>query len=213
MSGSLQNYWDERYDAGGTSGPGSIGALQNWKHQTISAYIDPFTSVIDIGCGDLSFWGNRLPATYTGIDFSTVVIAHNLIRFPDRQWICGPASEKHPISAQAVICFDVLFHIMDENEFRQVLTSICSYSEQWIFIYTWYTNPIPTLRWQIRLKHLRNFRLQALIESFRDLTNDQVYERFRNLQEYLPIFDDAGFDLYQFIPYDQIGGMYIFRRR
>lgn len=207
-----RDYWNERYAAGGTSGPGSVGALRDWKRGVVLSTAGPLTSVIDIGCGDLSFWDGCPPAQYTGLDLSTVIIARNQRRFPDRRWICGAASVHPPVSAPVVLCFDVLFHILDETEFRRTLASLCACSEQWIFIYTWHTNPIPALRWQIRFDLLQHLRFRALAATFGDLTSDQTYEKFRNLQEYLPIFAAAGFDLHRFAPYDQIGGMYVFRR-
>jgi hypothetical protein len=178
----------------------------------VLTYAGPLASVIDVGCGDLSFWRRCPPVAYTGIDFSSTIIARNQIRFPDRRWICSPASQPSPVSAPVVLCFDVLFHILDETEFRRTLASLCACSEQWIFIYTWHTNPIPALRWQIRFDHLRHLRLRALAASFGDLTSDQTYEKYRNLQEYRPAFAAAGFVLHRFAPYDQIGGMYVFRR-
>jgi hypothetical protein len=208
-----RKYWDRRYAAGGTSGLGSVGTLRDWKHQVILSYAGTPASVIDVGCGDLSFWHGCPPESYTGIDLSTVIIARNQRRYPDRRWICSPGSVRPPVTAPVVLCLDLLFHLLDETEYRRTLETLCACSERWIFIYTWHTNPIPAIRWQIRVDHLRHLRLRAFAASFWDLTSDHVYEQFRNLRTDLPLFTAAGFDLDRFVPYDQVGGMYVFRKR
>lgn len=209
----LREYWDRRYAAGGISGAGSVGALRAWKHQVIRSCADPASPVLDVGCGDLSFWHDCLPEAYTGLDFSTTIIARNQRRYPDRHWICSPASVRPPVTAPVVTCLDMLFHILDEGEYRRTLATLCACSERWIFVYTWYTNPIPALLWRIRLDLLRAFRIRGLIATFFDTSTDQTYEAYRPFQEYLPIFETAGFDLVRFAPYDESGGMYVFRKR
>lgn len=208
-----RKYWDERYAAGGTSGAGSIGALRDWKHQIIRSYAGTPASVIDIGCGDLSFWHGNPPVTYTGIDISSVIIARNQRRYPEHRWICAPGSARPPVSAPVVLCLDMLFHILDETEYRRTLETICACSERWIFAYTWYANPIPALLWRIRWELLRAFRIRGMIATFFDPSSDQTYETYRPFREYLPIFEAAGFDLVRFAPYDESGGMYVFRKR
>ena len=60
------NYWENRYESGGTSGKGSIGQLRAWKWQVIEDYAGPVDDVIDVGCGDLSFLEGKTSEKYTG---------------------------------------------------------------------------------------------------------------------------------------------------
>jgi len=53
------DYWERHYSKGGSSGPGSIGNYRSWKWNTILEFENSIDDVIDIGCGDLSFWEGR----------------------------------------------------------------------------------------------------------------------------------------------------------
>ena len=75
----MEKYWNKRYANGLTSGDGSIGCLKDFKWGIIDKYVGDISqkSVIDVGCGDLSFWEGKDCDEYTGIDISNVVIEHN----------------------------------------------------------------------------------------------------------------------------------------
>ncbi len=60
-------YWEELYKKGGSSGEGSIGESRKWE--TIDKYVKSVDDVIDVVCGDRSFWeGTNFPDHYTGIE-------------------------------------------------------------------------------------------------------------------------------------------------
>lgn len=67
-----KTYWETRYGRGGTSGSGSIGVGRTWKWKVIGEMIrshspellesdDSLSKIIDVGCGDLSFWDVEYP--------------------------------------------------------------------------------------------------------------------------------------------------------
>ena len=137
------NYWDNRYKTGGTSGCGSIGALRDWKWEIIKKYNPELTSVIDIGCGDMRFWEKQsLPADYTGIDISETIIERNKKKYPQGKFKVMSSAELIEFTAETVFCFDVLFHIMDFDEYIKTLENCCKYSTNFIFVYTWLINPL-----------------------------------------------------------------------
>lgn len=77
MNFCQNNYWEKRYSIGGSSGKGSIGKERAWKWSIIDNYSPNIQNVIDVGCGDLSFWSNRECKDYTGIDMSETIIEKN----------------------------------------------------------------------------------------------------------------------------------------
>ena len=55
--------WNEHYKQGGMSGePEDYKISRGWKQNIIKKYCDlSKDSIIDIGCGDLQFWDEKLP--------------------------------------------------------------------------------------------------------------------------------------------------------
>jgi len=126
---------------GGRSGHGSVGKYRDWKWSVIVLYIPDISSVdiIDVGCGDLTFWEGRSCAKYLGIDWSNFIIKKNQKSRPGWGFINLPAEQYIPniIMASVVFCFDLLIHIEKPAVFRKILENLCRYSKDLIFIYGW----------------------------------------------------------------------------
>jgi hypothetical protein len=162
------DYWDHRYRSGGTSGLGSVGEEREWKWSVIDSYVQDLDDVVDIGCGDLSFWENRrehLPDDfrYFGLDVSGAVVDRNRRRYPDWRFHVGDASDPIPgIEGRIVLCLDVLFHILDNEVYDRIVENLTRYSSEWISLSTWWRNPFD-FRW--RLRHLAHTKRVALAEN------------------------------------------------
>lgn len=215
-TGSTQVYWDSRYDSGRSSGSGSVDEYREWKWRLIDKYVpDAASDIVDLGCGDRSFWRDRTPVKYAGIDFSEVIIRRNQAQWPDLKFICARGEEYQAgLSARVVICMDVLFHVMDDAAYEQILKNIASYSTEWIFVYTWTDNPFKS--WSARRQFLRERKLGLFFRSlFTDLRDDGEYQKYRDVSQYLRIFESAGFELQAVernpIP-ESFGGLFVFRR-
>jgi hypothetical protein len=178
-------YWNNRYHKG-SSGPGSVGAYRDWKWSAITKYADP-QDVIDVGCGDLIFWQGRNCKNYVGIDFSNVVINKAWALRPEWHFICQNASEFiEDLKAEVVLCIALLFHIMDNTEYSQILENLCRYSTNWIFINGWVKNPIRT---------------------------NKQHQIYRPLEEKFGVFFNHNFELVNVeVCFDQVNAMYVFRR-
>jgi hypothetical protein len=186
-----QVFWDKQYKKGRTSGEGSVGVFRTWKHEKIRKYTDLDSLIIDVGCGDLSFWYDKPPEKYIGIDISENIIAKNRAKHPDHVFINEPAQKLIPnIKAPVVLCLDVLFHIMNDDTYVKILQNLCEYSTELIFIYTWLFNP------------------------FKNKTTDGRYQTYRNLEDSWDLFFKNNFGLAEASKskYDKIGCMYVFRR-
>jgi 2-polyprenyl-3-methyl-5-hydroxy-6-metoxy-1,4-benzoquinol methylase len=211
-------YWDDRYGRGGTSGSGSVGSLRDWKWGIIETYVDPGTSsIIDYGCGDLSFWEGRDARQYVGLDISCKVIDADRKKRPEWEFYCIASGECPDIRADAVFCLDVLFHIMDDAEYRNILERLCRMAEKSIVIFTWDRNPfaVSAYRHGAQLNLLRSLRLGTFLYSlFGEMTSDYIYEKYRNVNDYLDIFRRYGYAITHSArtELNPFGSMYVFER-
>lgn len=201
-------YWEMRYRKGGNSGAGSVGSIREWKWRVIEQYAGEIDDVIDVGCGDLSFWKGRDCAKYFGLDASPTVIERDKRERPSWEFRVHRAEiPLEGIRARVVLCSDVLFHIMNDDDYKHILENICQYSREWLFVHTWSRNPF-NLRWM-----LQSFRSQKKLHLMWMLTgSDGEYQKFRHFENYLNIFDRAGFALIG-KEGKGVGTMYVFRQR
>lgn len=198
----MSEFWDKRYSEGGTSGKGSIGKYRNWKWNKIKEILGmDFKSLIDVGCGDLSFLKHPIANKilkkkgfkYMGIDRSEHIIKRNRKLAPHLKFIHASSHiEQTDLRSPVVLCLDLLFHLMDDAEYELTIENLCKYSHQWIIIYTWKKNP---------------FELQ-------NVSTNGVYQKWRPLGEVNHVFLHNDFYLKRFFdsPFDQFGRMYFFKR-
>lgn len=216
-----RDYWEYRYASGGSSGIGSIGKNREWKWQVITSFLPQIGQVIDVGCGDLSFWESRFCPNYIGIDISESIITKNRRNKPDWTFILSSADQLiQGLQSPCVFCNDLLFHIMDSDKFINTLNNLCSYSTEYIFIATWVENPFtPIFRINSLISTLRTFKIRKAFEALKTLLSettftDGKYQYFRLLEHYCHIFSNHGFKLIQKKknPFNSKNGMYVFRR-
>ena len=84
----------------------------------------------------------------------------------------------------------VLFHLLDETVFRKTLENLCKYSTRYIFLNNWNENPF-NLKYVLKNKVTLSNLFNAIIRK----NNDGQYQKFRDLSEYLDIFQMHGFEL------------------
>lgn len=212
------SYWENRYQEGGTSGEGSIGDKREWKWKIISQYCSSINHVIDVGCGDNCFWEGKDCEHYTGIDISSTIIERNKQKRPKWNYIICPAEENLNISAPIVFCFDVLFHILDDEKYEKILRNLASYTEDKLFIYTWINNPFnnnETKKYVRKNYFLKKGKLFSYINSFiNDIDNDQNYQKYRYFPNYFSIFNKSNLELIgnHKYPHDEIGSLFVFKK-
>jgi hypothetical protein len=199
---SEKKFWNNKYRQGGISGRGSIGFYRNWKWNQIAFICGTnFRSVVDVGCGDLSFWKHPIANKilrgqgfkYIGIDISDFIIEQNRKTFPEGKFIVAPAHFKQPgIYGSLVLCMDVLFHMMDDGEYEMALQTLCNYTNQYLAIYTWQKNPFEGL----------------------NTVTDGISQYFRKLGDSRATFTRNNLNLVHAVrsPYDPFGKLYFFRR-
>ena len=183
-----RDYFNKWY-TGSRNFIGSTGRFRDFKWKHIDLYINPINEVVDVGCGNLTFWKGKLPVDYTGIDFSENIIKKNSNGYPSGTFITRNAAELIiGLHKEVVFCLDVLFHIMDDDDFNAILHNLCTYSNKWIFIYTW-CRP-------------------------RNIPKKGIPRIYREFSYYMSIFDNNGFELVgkHENPADNAGALYVFRR-
>lgn len=117
------DYWEKRYAEGGNSGYGSYDIQLERKLKWLSGL--DIKSISEIGCGDFNFGSNLLKiypqATYYGTDVSQTIVDRNNRLFPKYTF---EMADKEIPPADLVMCIDVLFHVLDENELEKILSTL-----------------------------------------------------------------------------------------
>jgi len=186
-------FWENRYKKGGHSGSERKGIPRWWKWKQIKKYTDA-NDVIDVGCGDLDFWKGRNVEKYIGIDVSPSLIKQNMKKRPNWKFMLGGGEITHDISSQDVFCMEMLYHIMDDDVYVQILKNLTKYSKRYIFILNWTRNPIERLE-----RH-----------------KGHHYQKYRAFDKYIPLLEAEGFKLIamkkcpRFV--NEIGGLWVFKK-
>ena len=135
-----KKYWDQHYLKGGNSGSGSMGVLAEFKAEVINNFIEEhdINSVIEFGCGD----GNQLKyinyKKYLGFDVAKAAIDRCCLIFKDNKtksfMMYDPQYfiNNDFIKADLVVCLDVLYHVIPEEEFTKTLQDIFSCSSKYV---------------------------------------------------------------------------------
>jgi SAM-dependent methyltransferase len=126
------------------SGPGS--SLKNTKEYSIILskfiYDNECKSVLDLGCGDLTW----MPKTiffnddcikYTGVDIVESLITSHLIKFPEKHFLCKDITTYNYFDkVDIIIIRDVIFHLKNDdilsifdnikNKFKFLIITSCN---------------------------------------------------------------------------------------
>lgn len=140
---SSADYWRSNYAAGGTSGPGSYGALAQYKADTISRLLKVYgiKSVVEFGCGD----GHQASLIdyphYLGLDISIEAVDLCRCKLADRdQSSCelyrpGQAGSYRAV-ADAAVSLDVIFHLVEDDVYEQYLADLFASATRYVILYT-----------------------------------------------------------------------------
>ncbi len=226
QSGTI--YWERRYASGGSSGPGSVDEVRAWKWGVVRQYVGDPEEVLDVACGDLSFWEGHDCASYVGIDVSPSVLAKDRERRPPWSFIAASAATRLNVRRKVVFCFDLLFHILDDDAYHAILDNLCEYTGEWLFLYTWQQNPFEKLPSRIRItapigeSRMRRVGyvvahpiriLKAILAPARN--SDNIYQMYRPLEASFDRIRNAGLTLEATYPCPYggaVGALYVFRR-
>lgn len=120
---TTKEYWNSRYKNGGDSGYGSYDEQLGKKLKWLSDL--NITSISELGCGDFNFGKALLymypTAAYMGSDISSVMVTQLQKDYPK---ISFTTDNQDLQQADLVLCIDVLFHILEDDEYEKTLDII-----------------------------------------------------------------------------------------
>ncbi|WP_407354119.1 methyltransferase domain-containing protein [Luteimonas sp. R10] len=136
---SSSNYWNERYQSGGNSGPGSYGELAKFKAGVLNRFVtdNSIASVIEFGCGD----GHQLTLAqyprYAGYDISPVAVEACRALFGDDDSKRFFLSQEYDgRKADLAISIDVVFHLTEDTVFDAYMRRLFDASLRHVIIYS-----------------------------------------------------------------------------
>jgi hypothetical protein len=161
---SSQDYWADRYNLGGNSGPGSYGRLAEHKALVLNELIrsNNITSVIEFGSGD----GNQLTLAeyphYVGYDISPMAVnACRKLFKDDETKKFFLASEYDGRKADLAMSLDVIFHLTEDHVFDEYMCRLFDASSHFVVIYS--SNQIAPIA--PASMHVRHRRFTSWIEQ------------------------------------------------
>jgi len=160
------SYWQNRYEKGGSSGPGSAGELAAFKATVLNDFVarEGVSSVLELGCGD----GRQLALAqyprYTGIDVSPRALALCRERFAD------DASKNFRLladlgeaRAQMTMSLDVIYHLVEDAVFEAHMAALFDRADRYVALYSSDTDD----NRDIQGPHIRHRRFSAWIAANR----------------------------------------------
>jgi len=145
--------------------------------------------VLDVGCGDLSFWDWKDCEKYVGIDSSESIIKKNQAKRPRWTFIHMNASSPIKNKSETVFCFDMLFHVMNDMDYTRIIDNLTACADKYIVIGTWKNNPLSS-------------------------ETDGEYQYYRDFErDWIPKIEESGFELIKTEVFeDNINAIWIFSR-
>jgi SAM-dependent methyltransferase len=135
------SYWERRYRRGGTSGPGSVGRLAEFKADTLNGFVAwmGIQTVIEFGCGDGVQLALAAYPRYVGIDVAKGSISACRRRF------AGDATKRFYLASRVppnlgrfdlVLSLDVIYHLVEDEVFDAYMRSLFAHASRFIAIYS-----------------------------------------------------------------------------
>lgn len=173
-------YWDNRYKNNGNSGQGSRGDLAKYKADFLNSFItqNDINSMIEFGCGDGYQIGLLISTKYLGFDVAKSSIelckkrfvfdySKSFLLYEPRYFINNDF-----ISADLVTCLDVLYHIIDENDYFKTVQDIFNSAKKYVILYT---NLYPQ---SSSAPHIIFRDTLATINNINGFTVERIYEPY-----------------------------------
>jgi SAM-dependent methyltransferase len=139
-------YWDNRYkklsNNGNVlygSGMGSVGEAVTKRIALLKKHCTDIKSVLDVGCGDLNVGFDIMElypdAYYLGLDSSRYLIEalRRQYNYVNLRYI---NNSEFYYPSDLVVCFDVLYHIMDDEDYERMLKSLKDSWKKYLVIIT-----------------------------------------------------------------------------
>lgn len=183
LKGHLNNalFWNLRYALSPElgSGVGSRGDILKYKKRLIKYLTYDFKNknIIDVGCGDLELTKEFDFENYLGLDISEESLKICKNKRPDWKFENISITDDSVKEADLVMCFDVLIHQSSLSDFKEMISSIVSKSQNRVIIGAY--NTPPEFKSDItyfhngvleEIKHYNKFNEVGIVGKYRDVT-------------------------------------------
>ena len=135
---SSAKYWEQRYQEGGDSGPGSYAHLAEFKAEILNDFVrrHGVRTVMEFGCGD----GNQLTLAdypqYIGYDVSPSAVEMCRARFAgDATKGFEDAASWNGERADLSLSLDVVFHLVEDLVFEDYMRRLFAAGDRFVGIY------------------------------------------------------------------------------
>lgn len=132
-------YWEDRYKAGGNSGPGSYSKLSQFKADVINNFVveNRVQSVVELGCGDGNQLGMMNYPQYLGVDVSETILdaCRNLYQ-EDSSKSFIHLSDLNRSDFDLALSLDVIFHLVEDQVFEDYMRKLFLSSKKYVIIYS-----------------------------------------------------------------------------
>lgn len=142
------DYWEKRYEKGGTSGSGSYNRLADFKNRILNNFVSEMgiKTVIEWGCGDGNQLKNAKYPQYVGLDVApkAVELCKKIFSndstkkfYTTQEWLLmnnsgGDFREKF----DCAMSIDVIFHLVEDEVYTQYLKNLFDSSNKFVVIYS-----------------------------------------------------------------------------
>lgn len=166
-------YWERRYADGGTSGAGSAGRLADFKAQVLNQFVGQhgIQTILELGCGDGSQLALADYPNYVGVDLSQTAIERCRSRFAgdsSKHFFHASECQAYEGSYDLVLSLDVIFHLVDDEIYREYMSDLRKYASRYIIIYSSNYDDDPERPWALHVRH-RKFSdaFEPLVDQWR----------------------------------------------
>ena len=138
---SSRDYWENRYKKGGNSGAGSYNNLAAFKAKVINNFVteNNINTVLELGSGDCNQLSYANYKKYFGYDVSKTAIDICKKKFNyDKTKTFIYLNENYKINQKAdlSISLDVIYHLVEDNDFNLYMKNLFESSNRYVCIYS-----------------------------------------------------------------------------
>jgi cyclopropane fatty-acyl-phospholipid synthase-like methyltransferase len=135
------SYWKQRYQEGGSSGPGSAGKLAQFKAEVLNEFVarNRVQSVIEFGCGDGVQLGLARYPRYVGVDVAEGSVINCRRKFASDSTKSFYLADQIPSNLgqfDLVLSLDVIFHLVETRVFEAYMRSLFVNAGRFVVIYS-----------------------------------------------------------------------------
>jgi len=176
------DYWDSRYDQGGTSGAGSQGRRAIFKAQILNRFAaaNNVSRVTEFGCGDGTPLKLAAYPSYIGLDVSPSAVRMCMRAFSKDEtksfFLYLPECYRDPqgvFRSDLSLSLDVVFHLVEDDVFETYMSHLFSAAERFVIIYSSNHDAVATGAMHVRHRkftkwidnNARQFRLRQHIPN------------------------------------------------